>query len=185
MNLIVALMITKVSISHADTILLERRVEEISEITQLENFFKRGWSSFWNQPLEDQFCKYPDKVSLDYDAFECDNDTDDTLWTKAKGMIGLLKWTVNDHATKKPFKNYKVGSSVVKQTLITLNDKMERERQMMREIRKDQTEISLTTEMRNIRDVMGGLSTTINANTKFLEQIVASNGEILNKIRDD
>ena len=44
---------------------------------------------------------------------------------------------------------------------------------------------SLTTEMRNLRDVMGGLSTTINANTEFLEQIVASNGEILNEIRDD
>ena len=42
-----------------------------------------------------------------------------------------------------------------------------------------------TTEMRNLRDVMGGLSNTIHSNTEFLEQIVASNGEILNEIRDD
>ena len=45
--------------------------------------------------------------------------------------------------------------------------------------------IAITTEMRNLRDVLGGLSNTIHSNTEFLEQIVASNGEILNEIRDD
>ena len=45
--------------------------------------------------------------------------------------------------------------------------------------------IAITTEMRNLRDVLGGLSNTIHSNTEFLEQIVASNGEILKEIRDD
>ena len=58
-----------------------------------------------------------------------------------------------------------------------------REQDPMRELAYQIT--FLTTEMRNLRDVMGGLSNRVNSNTEFLEQIVASNGEILNKIRDD
>ena len=45
--------------------------------------------------------------------------------------------------------------------------------------------IALTTEMRNLRNVLGGLSNTVHSNTEFLEQIMALNGEILNEIRDD
>ena len=37
--------------------------------------------------------------------------------------------------------------------------------------------------MRNLRDVMQGLSETVYTNIDFLEQIVASNEEVLEEIR--
>ena len=44
---------------------------------------------------------------------------------------------------------------------------------------------ALTAELRNVRDVMGGLSDTIFTNSTVLETLAASNDEILNEIRND
>ena len=44
---------------------------------------------------------------------------------------------------------------------------------------------ALTAEIMNVRDVMGGLSDTIHANTTILENLTTSNEEILTEIRNE
>ena len=145
MNLIVALMITKVNVSNADTILLKRRVVEMSEMTQLEHLFfntaittlanTNKCSFFTNRCLRGKSSKYPDQVSVKYDLFE----SADSLLEKIKNKIGFNR-RIWDHIRNVEFRNHIASAKLVELTVQKLKEKMERRKKMMDQIRKVQRE---------------------------------------------